>query len=182
MNEQRWKGRNRWSLLAAGVGIGLVAATCGSSLARDDHGGDDSSHEVAPGDDLWKQPEARGGRPYSNQSIKGHWGYNTSFGMLMPPIVPQPQATAAMGRISFDGGGGCDVKAVVNIEGQSMTMQSASCSYHVDPDGTGIAQALFPGAPIADAVPVAFVIVDAGQELRFVNTRHIVGTFTARRQ
>ena len=38
------------------------------------------------------------------------------------------------------------------------------------------------GTPISGPIPVAFVIVDGGQEIRFMNTKYIVGTFTARRQ
>ena len=63
-----------------------------------------------------------------------------------------------------------------------MPTQSSTCSYEVNPDGTGKADAVFPGSPIVDPVPVAFIIVDDANEIRFVNTKFLVSTFTARRQ
>ena len=139
-----------------------------------------SARSLSAGDDV----EARGGHDghgFSERSIKGHWGFNTEVSYLMPPAVPQPTPTAALGRIYLDGEGGCQVSNVVNIAGESQSFTSSSCTYSVEPDGTGKAEAVFPGAPIPSA-PVAFIIVDRGRELRFINTRYIVGSFTAHRQ
>jgi hypothetical protein len=126
----------------------------------------------------------RGGgrRDFSNWSIKGHWGYNSSFGQLLPPTVPEPLPFVGMGRIYFDGRGGCEVSALGNLNGQTIPSTSSSCTYSVNPDGTGTSDAVFPGTPISGPIPVAFVIVDGGREIRFMNTKYIVGTFTARRQ
>jgi hypothetical protein len=38
------------------------------------------------------------GHGFSNRTVKGDWGFNTSFGMLVPPAVPPGRAD--------DGGGG----------------------------------------------------------------------------
>jgi len=33
------------------------------------------------------------------------WGFNTSFGMLVPPAPAQPVPTTGMGRVQFNGDG-----------------------------------------------------------------------------
>jgi hypothetical protein len=162
----------RWSVLALVFGCAVAAAAVLSSrsLAREDGGGD-----------RWG-----GQRGFDERSIKGAYGYNSSLGWLVAtgpnqPVVP-PLPFAGMGRIVFDGQGGCTVTAIGNVNGQSVPSTASSCSYDVNPDGTGTAVAVFPGAPIVDPIPIAFVITDQGQELRVLNTQFIVGTFTARRQ
>jgi hypothetical protein len=121
-------------------------------------------------------------RGFSNRTIKGHWGFNTSFGMLVPPAASPAVPTTGVGRIHFDGDGGCQVTTFANINGDVLKLESSSCRYSVSADGFGTSEAVFPGAPVPGPVPVAFVIVDRGNELRFMNTRFIVGTFTATRQ
>ena len=153
------------------LAIGAIAVvTALGSLALAEQGGDEQDH--------------RGGgrREFSNWSIKGSWGYNSSFGLLLPPTVPEPLPFAGMGRMHFDGRGGCEVSALGNLNGQTIPSTSSSCTYTVNPDGTGSSEAVFPGTPISGPIPVAFVIVDGGREMRFMNTKYIVGTFTARRQ
>ncbi len=155
-----------------GLAVGAVAAlTLGLLAAR-------SSSAVEEPDGH----ERGQGGVFSRRSIKGSWGYNSSFAMLLPPVVPQALPFAGMGRISFDGDGGCEVWALGNLNGTTIPSQSSSCRYEVNPDGTGTSEATFPGTPIADPVPVSFVIVDNGREIRFLNTKFFVGTFTARRQ
>jgi len=119
---------------------------------------------------------------FSNATLKGHFGFNSSFGELLPPAAPQPVPSAGMGRITFDGEGHCSVVSVSNFGGTAVRLASSSCTYSVDADGMGTSEAVFPGAPVPGPVTVAFVIVDHGREIRFVNTQFIVGTFTARRQ
>lgn len=127
-----------------------------------------------------------GGDGFSNHSLKGYYGFNSSYGALVAsgpnqPVVPA-LPFASMGRIFFDGEGGCIVSSIGNVNGQSIPSTSTSCVYNVNPDGTGTSEAVFPGTPIADPVPIAFVITDGGNEFRAVVTKFIVGTFTARRQ
>ena len=74
------------------------------------------------------------------------------------------------------------MSSIGNLNGQSIPSTSSSCVYSVNPDGTGTSEAVFPGTPIAEAIPIAFVITDGGDELRVLVTKFIVGTFTARRQ
>jgi hypothetical protein len=129
---------------------------------------------------------SRRGNGFSNRSLKGYYGYNSSFGLLVAtgtnqPVVPALPFTG-MGRIFFDGEGGCTVSAVGNLNGQSVPSTSSRCVYTVNPDGTGTSEATFPGTPIAEPIPIAFVITDGGDEIRATQTKFIVGTFTGRRQ
>jgi hypothetical protein len=118
---------------------------------------------------------------FSDASVRGHWGFGTSFGELVSG-PPQPLPTTAVGRIFFDGAGGCKVQSVTNVNGVTSKLDSSQCTYHVDPDGFGTSEATFPGSPFTDPVPVAFVITDHGREIRFVVEKFIVGTFVAKRQ
>jgi hypothetical protein len=137
----------------------------------------------------WNERDAGGGargHGFSLRSLKGYYGFNSSFSLFVAagpnqPVVPA-LPFASMGRIFFDGEGGCRVSSIGNVNGQSTPSTSSSCSYSVNPDGTGTSVAVFPGTPIADPIPIAFVITDGGDEFRAVLTQFIVGTFTARRQ
>jgi hypothetical protein len=135
----------------------------------------------------WNERDAGSrGHGFSARSLKGSYGFNSSFSMFVAtgpnqPVVPA-LPFASMGRIFFDGEGGCTVSSIGNVNGQSIPSTSSSCAYSINPDGTGTSVAVFPGTPIADPIPIAFVITDGGDELRAVFTQFIVGTFTARRQ
>ena len=160
----------RWIRFGVLVGVtALVVVLAGTSFAWNER--DDGS---------------RRGNSFSNRSIKGYYGYNSSYSVLVAtgpnqPVVPA-LPFAGMGRIFFDGQGGCTVSSIGNLNGQSVPATSSSCVYTVNPDGTGTSEATFPGTPIADPIPIAFVITDGGDELRVLLTKFIVGTFTARRQ
>jgi hypothetical protein len=126
--------------------------------------------------------EAGGQQRFNNRSIKGSWGFNSPVGYVVPPGAPQPVPFVGLGRISFDGEGGCAVENVVNFSGQTTRFKSASCHYSVSPDGMGSAEANFPGAPVPGPVPLSFIIVDGGRELRAIDTNFIVTSFSAVRQ
>jgi len=119
---------------------------------------------------------------FDNRSIKGNWGYVSTLGNLLPPVVPATVQTAAVGRIHFDGEGGCAVASTVNVDGKTATFKSSSCHYSVNADGTGSSEATFPTSPIAEPVPVSFVITERGREIFFLNTRFLISTFVAHRQ
>jgi hypothetical protein len=145
------------------AGVGLVA---GAFAARASFAGEE------------REPSRHG---FSDRTLKGWWGFNTEVGWVVPPAAPTPIPTAAVGRIYFDGEGGCQVENIINTNGESKTLTSSSCTYAVASDGTGTSEAVLPGFPV-DSIPVAFVIIDGGRELRLLTTKHIVGTFSARRQ
>jgi hypothetical protein len=122
-------------------------------------------------------------RSFSARSIKGSYGFSTNgFGMVLPPSVPAPIPAADLGRIVFDGDGGCSISLTANFNGQMTTAQSATCTYTVNADGTGTNSATFPGTPLVGPIPLVFVIVDDGREIRLLTTGSIVSTITARRQ
>jgi hypothetical protein len=119
---------------------------------------------------------------FNNRSIKGFWGFNSPLGYVVPPGAPQPVPFVGLGRLFFDGQGGCTVDNVVNFSGQTFRFKSASCHYSVNPDGMGTAEADFPSAPVPGPVPLSFVIVDHGREIRAIDTNFIVASFSAVRQ
>jgi hypothetical protein len=150
--------------------VGLAAVIAGTSFAWNEHDGGGGGR----------------GHGFSTRTLKGYYGFNSSFSMFVAtgpnqPLVPA-LPFASMGRIFFDGEGGCKVSSIGNVNGQSIPSTSSSCSYTVNPDGTGTSVAVFPGTPIADPIPLAFVITDGGDEFRALVTQFIVGTVTARRQ
>ena len=119
---------------------------------------------------------------FSNETIKGAYAFNTSFGEVIAPAPQQPIPTAAAGRLFFDGEGNCQILSILNVNAQTTRFTSSSCTYSVDAMGVGVGEATFPGAPLPGAVKVQFVIDDGGREIRFVVDNFIVGAFTARRQ
>jgi hypothetical protein len=144
------------------IGIAVaVAAVVGvrSSFAHDDDGG---------------QPR------FNNRSIKGFWGFNAPVSYAIVPGGPVP--FVALGRVFFDGEGGCTVENVVNFNGQTTRFKSATCSYSVTADGFGTSNADFPTAPVPGSVPLSFIIVDKGRELRAIDTNFLVASFSAVRQ
>jgi len=164
---------SKWGSRVGGVvGIFVVAAlTAGTSFAWQDR----NDHD-----------EGRNGHGFSVRSLKGYYGFNSSYSAFVATgpnqPLPAPLPFASMGRIYYDGEGGCQVTSIGNVNGQSIPSTSSSCTYTVNPDGTGTSEAVFPGTPIADPIPLAFVLTDGGNELRALVTKFIVGTFTARRQ
>jgi hypothetical protein len=155
--------KNARVTMAVVVVLGSTAAL--ALAARPSHGDEDGPGEA-----------------FSARTIKGDWGFVGSVGRLLPPTVPKEVSTTGLGRIHFDGEGGCSVSSIVNVDGQTMTLHSSTCRYTVNADGTGTSEAVFPTSPIAEPLPVAFVIVQKGREIMFENTRFIIGTFLAHRQ
>jgi hypothetical protein len=71
--------------------------------------------------------DERGEGGFNNRTIKGDWGFVTTLGRLLPPVVPQAVDTAGIGRIHFDGDGGCAVSTVTNVDGHSAAFHSSTC-------------------------------------------------------
>ncbi len=116
---------------------------------------------------------------FSSKSIEGEWGFSAS-GTIVPPALPVATPAAAVGVITFDGGGGCFFSDTINIGGTSGSRTSTTCAYSVDPDGTGTISVLFPGDP--GPTPLSFVIVNDMQEIRFIRTDLGVASGVAKRQ
>lgn len=156
--------RVKW-LVAAGllVALGFLAAVSVQSTAAAAEGGND--------------------RSFSARSIKGSYGFSTNgFGMVLPPSAPVSIPAATLGRIVFDGQGGCSISLRANFNGQFASAESGTCTYTVNADGIGTNSATFPGTPLADPIPIVLVVADEGREVRLLTTGSIVSTITARRQ
>jgi hypothetical protein len=116
---------------------------------------------------------------FSVHSIKGAYGCVVPFGMALPPSVPQAVPAAVVGRVVFDGEGGCSIRQIDNINGQVIEFQTTTCQYTVSPEGIGTTEATIPGFPTATTT---FVVVQGGQELHFVFTTPAAAGGTATRQ
>lgn len=94
----------------------------------------------------------------SNKTLKGTYGFSGS-GTLMGGTVQ----AAIVGLNSFDRAGGCDITAKINAFGAVTDVHAVTCTYSVNPDGTGgldVTFDRFPGEFHSD-----FVIVDNAKEI-----------------
>jgi len=123
-----------------------------------------------------------GERGFSARSLEGTWSYVGQLGFLLPPAAPEPAASATVGQFYFDGEGGCEARGFVNVLGTTVETETLECSYSVDPDGFGTAEAIWTNAPIDDPFPFRFVITDGGRELAIMNTEYLVGVVIAKRR
>jgi hypothetical protein len=122
-------------------------------------------------------------RKFTDRSIKGTWGFSSGIGYLVPPAVPEALPAVGLGIVTFDGTGGCTVSNTVNLNGETFgPFSSDSCTYSVNPDGTGTSVAEFSEGPVPGATPVSFVIVDHGKKIRFIRTDSVVASFEAEKQ
>jgi hypothetical protein len=123
------------------------------------------------------------GREFTDRSIKGTWGFSGGIGYLVPPAAPEALPAVGLGIVTFDGTGGCIVSNTANINGETFgPFSSDSCTYSVNPDGTGTSVAEFSEGPVPGAVPVSFVIVDHGRKIWFIRTDSVVASFEAKKQ
>jgi hypothetical protein len=98
---------------------------------------------------------------FTSRSLRGVYGFSGS-GTLSDGAVQ----AAVVGLNSFDGAGGCRITARLNQGGMVSQLTSATCSYTVNPDGTGFTDVTFTELPIP--FKSDFVIVDQAKEIHFV--------------
>ena len=109
-----------------------------------------------------------GDRVFTNESIKGRWGFSAQ-GTVLPPAVPVPTLAAAVGIVDFDGVGGCSITDTVNLGGTKIgPLTTKTCTYSVNSNGTGTLSFAFPDDP--GPTPVSFVIMDNMKEIRDIRT------------
>ena len=117
---------------------------------------------------------------FSLRSLKGTYGFSGS-GTLLNGTVQ----AAVVGLNSFDRFGGCGIKARLNAGGLVMSLTSATCSYSVNPGGTGSIHVTFNEPPFVGPFTSDFVIVDDAREIQFVLSDASAGTVasgTAKKQ
>ena len=116
---------------------------------------------------------------FTDESLEGVWGFSAA-GTIVPPAVPAATPAVAVGTMTFDGHGGCSIADTINIGGISASRTSTTCTYTVHADGTGSLSVVFPGDP--GPTPLAFVIVNDADEMRFIRTDLGVASGVAKRQ
>ncbi len=98
--------------------------------------------------------------------MRGTWGFSAS-GTIVPPATPAPTPAAAVGVMTFQPTGECEIEDTINIGGTMLSRTSDWCSYE-QTNGRGTITAMFPGDP--GPVPLSFVLVDHEREMRFIRT------------
>ena len=145
--------------LALGVILGL------SALAMD------TKHIDASADDE---------RAFTNQSLEGKWGFSDQA-TLVPPAVPEPIPGFTVGILDLDGKGNCTGSDRLNLNGTDIGPRTFdTCSYSVNPDGTGSMTVTIEGEP--EPVSLFFVIVDKNREFRYIFSGTLLGDGVAKRQ
>ncbi len=121
------------------------------------------------------------GPMFTDRSVEGDWGWSGA-GTLVFPVDSEQVPTVGLGTTTFDGEGGCSVTSIVNVDGTIFgPVDSDTCTYSVNPDGTGSSVATFSEPPLIGEAPVTFVIVDEKREIRFIQNNQFVVTFIAKR-
>lgn len=97
---------------------------------------------------------------FSDRSLQGAYGDITSGTLDGDPAI-------AVARFTFDGAGTCGFVATVNIAaaGGQGPITATSCTYAVQPDGTGTLTVDLPGLGLFN---LAFVIVNSGTEVYMI--------------
>ena len=120
-----------------------------------------------------------GARVYSNRSIQGKWGFGVNgHGVAVPERAP----SVAVGTATFDGMGGCMITLTINVNGTLIgPIPSQSCTYTVNPDGTGLVEVYYGASEFPDPIRGLFVIVDRGREMIIINENIFVAGYVAKR-
>jgi hypothetical protein len=107
---------------------------------------------------------------FSVRSLRGTYVFSGS-GTLMGGTVQ----AATVGLNSFDGAGGCGIKARINAGGTVLSVTAATCVYTVNADGTGTIRLRFndPSLPVPFVSNIA--IVDE-KEVHFMLQDELGGT------
>ncbi|MDH3599187.1 MAG: hypothetical protein OEU26_06050 [Candidatus Tectomicrobia bacterium] len=123
------------------------------------------------------------GDGFTLESVQGTWGFTTPGSIGGVPV-------SAVGRTVFDGAGGCETTATLNLGGTLIPLTSAApggqCAYTVNLNGAGAVKVTFidPSENPSD-FRVSFVIIDKETEYRFITSDsagQTVGVGVAKRQ
>lgn len=121
--------------------------------------------------------QAAGG--FSTHTLRGSYGFSGS-GTLGGGVFQ----AAVVGLNWFDGRGGCAISARINAFGTVSPLESSSCTYAVNPDGTGVLDVTFAHPLLGGPFHSDFVIID-GKEVHSMlsdGSGGTVATVVTRRQ
>lgn len=108
---------------------------------------------------------SQAGGSFSARTLRGVYGFAGSG-----TLAGGAMQAAIAGLNSFDRAGGCTIAARLNAGGIVYSVSSTSCSYAVDPDGTGSLRTILTGAPFPlPEFRSDFVIVDNAQEIHVLS-------------
>jgi hypothetical protein len=117
---------------------------------------------------------------FTNQSLEGKWGFSDQA-TLVPPAVPEPIPAVSVGIVDLDGEGNCTGSDRLNLNGTDIGPRTFdTCSYSVNPDGTGSITVTIEDDPAP--VSLFFVTVDKEREFRYILSGAVVGEGVAKRQ
>jgi hypothetical protein len=129
--------------------------------------------------------EGQADHPFSDATIRGSWGFHAFGNNTNSNQVAPGASIVAVGRIIYDGRGGCEVRDTINLDTTGTGIRvpdigisrvSSGCDYHTNPDGSGAVHIIFdgPGAHGAiDDVHLAFMIEDNGDAMRLIRTDQV---------
>jgi hypothetical protein len=113
---------------------------------------------------------------YSVSDLKGDYAFSAD-GMMYPnfPDLSSASWVSAVGVFSFDGAGSCTVHDRLNVGPFGPVpatgfRTSTTCTYNVNPDGTGALQVSFGGAPGEFDGPGNLTFAIMGKEIRFIRS------------
>jgi hypothetical protein len=119
-------------------------------------------------------------RAFTNLSLKGKWGFSDRA-TVVPPAVPEPIPAVSVGILDLDGKGNCTGSDRLNLNGTDIGPRTFdTCSYSVNPDGTGSMTLTVEDDP--NPISLFFVIVDKNREFRYILSGALVGDGVAKRQ
>ena len=98
---------------------------------------------------------------FSNESLHGAYGFSSTGTLFGDPGI-------AVGRTTFDGQGLCTLVIRFNLAaaGGTEPIDATSCTYGMQPDGTGTLTVAIPGL---GTFTIAFVLVGHGKEVHTIS-------------
>lgn len=123
---------------------------------------------------------ADGESRFTSETLKGSWGF-TDAGQVVPPAADQAIPFVSVGQLEINGRGGCTGSDYLNVNGLTLGPRMFdTCNYSVNRDGTGTLTATAGGDP--NPITLHLVIVEGGNEFRYIIAGALVGDGVARRQ
>jgi len=136
---------------------------------------------------LGSMPGAQSAQGFDNETIEGTFAFSahgvvdTAVVVTQTFTIPAGTSVVTTGIITFNEDGTCVSTATTNVGGFTIPPSpSASCTFSVNPDGTGTLQVINTGSPFAP-VNLAFSIVDQ-DEFLVITTDELGLSGVAKRQ